>query len=102
MKQVTDHKFIASECHERGCQFLVLKEQHQRLITALAARSPQTTWTGDPEQFVDSVINNLAEVDAVLPDSLNRSLTERIRLLLERANREATLAVELRQKLEQS
>ena len=25
-KTVTDHKFIAQECHDVGCQFLVLKE----------------------------------------------------------------------------
>ena len=35
----------------------------------------------------------------ILPDSLGRPLAERIRLLMERADREAHLAVLLRQKL---
>jgi len=70
--------------------------QAQELISALAAHSHQTAYADNPAQFVDSVINNLDEVDAILPDSLNRSLAERIRLLLERANREAALAVKLR------
>ena len=26
VQQVTDHKFIAQECHDKGCQFLVLKD----------------------------------------------------------------------------
>jgi hypothetical protein len=27
LRTVTDHKFIAQECHDNGCQFLVLREQ---------------------------------------------------------------------------
>lgn len=66
-------------------------------LSALGERAPTIAYAGNARQYVDAVINNLAEVDAILPDSLGRSLVERIRLLLERANREAALAVELRQ-----
>jgi hypothetical protein len=75
--------------------------QAQEFISALSARSRHTAWAGNPAQFVDSVINNLDEVDDILPDSLNRPLVERIRLLLERANREAELAVKLRKRVEE-
>jgi RNA polymerase subunit RPABC4/transcription elongation factor Spt4 len=84
--KVTDHKYVSEVCHESGCQFLVQREQQQQLISALAIRSPNATWTGNAEQFVDCVMNNLADVDRVLPDSLNRSLVERIQGLLDRAN----------------
>ena len=37
----------------------------------------------------------------ILPDGAHRSLTQRIRLLLERANNEAGIAVKLRDRLEE-
>lgn len=91
---VTDHKWLDPNCNENGCQSLVLRESYQELITALAMHSKQMTYAGNGKQFVDAVINNLDEVDDILPDSLNRPLVERIKGLLERANREAKLAVE--------
>jgi len=97
---ITDHKWFDPECEATGCKSLLIKDQQFTLLAALAARSRQTCYAGDPFQYVDSVINNLDEVDAILPDSLNRPLVERIKLLLERANREAALAVELRRQLD--
>lgn len=41
------------------------------------------------------------QLEALLPDSLNRTMAERIQLLLDRAKREADLGVRLRQKLEE-
>jgi hypothetical protein len=48
---------------------------------------------GDVSDYCQSLV--------LLGDSLGRPLTERIRLLMERANREARLAVALRLKLEE-
>jgi hypothetical protein len=69
-------------------------------LAALGRRAKTVAYAGDAEQYVNAVINNLDEVDEILPDSLNRPLIERIKLLLARANREALLAVELRQQLD--
>ena len=99
---VTDHKWLDPNCNENGCQSLVLRESYQELITALAMHSKQMTYAGNAKKFVDAVINNLDEVDAILPDSLNRTLVERIKGLLERANREAKLAVEFNEARERA
>ena len=69
-------------------------------LSALGEHARTVAYTGNARQYVNAVINNLDEVDAILPDSLGRPLVERIRGLLERANREASLAVELRERAE--
>jgi hypothetical protein len=73
------------------------------LLGALAEKAPQVTYAGNAEQYVDSVIYNHIEdrLDKILPDSLNRGLEERIQLLIDRANREADIAVRLRNRCEE-
>jgi hypothetical protein len=46
-------------------------------------------------------IDEVRKCCEILPDSLNRPLSERIRLLLERAERESQLAVRLHRRLEE-
>jgi hypothetical protein len=67
-------------------------------LAALSSKAPGVAFAGNVRQYVDAVIYNHIEarLHAVLPDSLNRSLEERIQLLADRANREAELAVKLR------
>jgi hypothetical protein len=52
--------------------------------------------------LVDAMNAQGRELDQLLPDSLNRPMSERIQGLKERAEREATLAVELREALRRS
>lgn len=78
-------------------------EQAEAFILALSAKAPGVTFAGNPKQYVDSVIYNHIEdrLNKCLPDSLNRSLEERIAGLLDRANREADIAVRLRVRCEE-
>ncbi len=64
-------------------------------------------WPGDAiakvRAFVQHVTLQIQELDEAkrsLPDSLNRPMAERIRLLAERADREAKIAVHFRTKWE--
>ena len=52
-------------------------------------------------KFYQQQGDELQSAYGVLPDSAHRSLTERIRLLMERANNEAAIAVKLRSRLEE-
>lgn len=51
-------------------------------------------------EFSSKQTTELMNAYQTLPDSLNRPLDERIKMLLQRANDEAQLAVQLRQQLE--
>jgi hypothetical protein len=51
-------------------------------------------------KFYQQEVGYLQEAYNALPDGLHRPLPERITLLLERANNEATIAVKLRNRLE--